>query len=568
MTWLQRSKFLVLSVVSTFLALLAIAPARGAEFPGFNVRGGAQTFSPLYGFEQPAKTRLVETAERIHEMGSDVIKLGLFESAFAGYNLPSRPPEMDTLKEIARDEPSFRAVLDMPFRYFAFWAYPVSIPQSHYHNYWRDGLSAAEAQAEYNEIRELAEYLLTQYDGTGKMFLLGHWEGDWAIRGNYNWDQSPSDTAIQGMIDWLNNRQQAVADARAAHPGSDVKVLHYAEVNVVTQTRLWATWVKTVTADVLPHVTVDLVSYSAYDSASVLDPSLNSFVIFRENLDYIASKAVTTSAAPFAKKVFIGEYGSPTSASTPAQQAQLAQEVLRHASNWGCPFILYWQMYDNEGGGYWLVNSGNQKQPAWDTHQKFLGAAHALKNLHRFWLQANPAESDLNNFSLTFDTFSVAAQMDTLIHSAAYRNLVPNEDFVRFLYLRLLQDENPAASAVQGYVTRLASGTPRATILNEFLNSAAFSDVVSNTEFVTLLFKGALRRETVDTSSAEFQQALTSLSTGTTRSALWRQFLDKPEFLQAELPLRNVDTRGSRDLFAKYFLAVPPAQSTGWMMYR
>jgi hypothetical protein len=77
-------------------------PRREGGIPGFNVRGGAQTFSPLYGFEQPAKTRLVETAERIHEMGSDVIKLGLFESAFAGYNLPSRPPEMDTSRKSPR----------------------------------------------------------------------------------------------------------------------------------------------------------------------------------------------------------------------------------------------------------------------------------------------------------------------------------------------------------------------------------------------------------------------------------------------------------------------------------
>jgi hypothetical protein len=98
-----------------------------------------------------------------------------------------------------------------------------------------------------------------------------------------------------------------------------VKVLHYTEVNVVTQTRLWATWVKTVTADVLPHVTVDLVSYSAYDSASVLDRASTHSSSLGRTWTY-RLEAVTTSAAPFAKKVFIGEYGSPTSASTPASR--------------------------------------------------------------------------------------------------------------------------------------------------------------------------------------------------------------------------------------------------------
>jgi hypothetical protein len=49
------------------------------------------------------------------------------------------------------------------------------------------------------------------------MFLLGHWKATGHPR-QLQLGSKPIGPAIQGMIDWLNNRQQAVADARAAHP--------------------------------------------------------------------------------------------------------------------------------------------------------------------------------------------------------------------------------------------------------------------------------------------------------------------------------------------------------------
>ena len=46
------------------------------------------------------------------------------------------------------------------------------------------------------------------------------------------------------------------------------------------------------------------------------------------------------------------------------------------ALEWGCPFALYWELYDNEGtpekpGGFWLINEKNEKQPVWETHRRF-----------------------------------------------------------------------------------------------------------------------------------------------------------------------------------------------------
>ena len=51
---------------------------------------------------------------------------------------------------------------------------------------------------------------------------------------------------------------------------------------------------------------------------------------------------------------------------------------------WGCPFLLYWELYCNEidaktseHRGYWLIDNNGDKQPAWYLHRDFLGRANA-----------------------------------------------------------------------------------------------------------------------------------------------------------------------------------------------
>ena len=43
---------------------------------------------------------------------------------------------------------------------------------------------------------------------------------------------------------------------------------------------------------------------------------------------------------------------------------------------WGCSFVLCWQMYNNETKdgeehGYWLIDDKGVKQPLWHTHHRF-----------------------------------------------------------------------------------------------------------------------------------------------------------------------------------------------------
>lgn len=49
---------------------------------------------------------------------------------------------------------------------------------------------------------------------------------------------------------------------------------------------------------------------------------------------------------------------------------------MRIGLEWGCPFILYWQMYDNEKDaqgqlGFWMIDDKDEKQPVYETHERF-----------------------------------------------------------------------------------------------------------------------------------------------------------------------------------------------------
>ena len=340
--------------------------ARRAE-PGrvdtFNAILGTQTIGVRYGFTE--KTRLVETAERIREMGSNILKISMTRK-YSGpdYALPQRN-EIRSLRDLASKEPSFKAVLDMPFAYYHIWAYCFSS------GWWADGVSDDERKKEHAEMYALATYLLERYEGTGKTFLIGHWEGDWHLHPGYDAKRDPSDVAIQGMIDWLNVRQKAIDDAKRDLPAKGVRLYHYTEANLAQKAIKGR---KCLTNDVLPHTTVDYVSYSSYDT--IHPHAGNVREALHKALDHIESK-LPDKPGLSGKRVFIGEYGFPlVNTKTPARQDALARDVCRAALEWGCPFVLYWEMYCNENQtgrhrGFWLIDDKNRKQPFYFTLQTY-----------------------------------------------------------------------------------------------------------------------------------------------------------------------------------------------------
>jgi hypothetical protein len=345
------------------------AAALPADLAAYNYILGVQTINPSYQFtEQP---RLVETAEAIQAMGATVIKFELSPSYSRDLAPQARPnPRIRSLTDLARDEPAFHRVLDMPFSRFVLWAHSFACGAN-----FRNGLSQQQRDSEYGELYAFTRYLLKTYDGSGKIFYLGHWEGDGWLRGSIRREDDARATsqAIQGMIDWLQCRQRAIDDAKRDTPHRDVEVWHYTEVNHV---QVAMEGRKAVANEVLPHVPVDFVSYSCYDNQE--DPKR-----LKAALDFIASKLAPKHGIA-GRRVFIGEYGFPAERFSPAQQAQMSRRVILTALQWGCPLVLYWEFYNNEVDrqgrqrGFWMIDDKGVKQPIYEVHRRYYQKARAF----------------------------------------------------------------------------------------------------------------------------------------------------------------------------------------------
>ncbi len=354
-------KSLVVSVCCV-LALSVVPVASSAAtkiIDTFNYVVGTQTFGARYQFT--GQPKIVETAQAILDMGSNILKFGMSDrySGDLG-NVPVAIDSIKSLTDLAKNEPAHKKVLGMPFAYYIIWVYPFA-PCN-----WYDGMSDEEKSFQYKEINEFARYLLKTYNGSGKTFYLGHWEGDWHLRPTYDMKSSIPDVAAQGMIDWLNVRQKAVDDAIRDVKHKNVQVYNYTEVNLV---KIGMDGAGCLTNSVLPKTNVDYVSYSSYDTQ--WDTTQ-----LKAALSYIESKLPPKPLIK-GKRVFIGEYGFPASSSSPEKQASQSSTVMQAGLEWGCPFVLYWEMYNNEdkgvtgNSGFWMIDDKGVKQPVYYLHKKF-----------------------------------------------------------------------------------------------------------------------------------------------------------------------------------------------------
>ncbi len=357
-------------VLAALLASAVLAQDKTQSIlDSYNYVIGTQTIHPTYQFTNDPP--LLETANAIHDMGSTVIKFGIFRNYTAAHeqegkrgNILTENPNIHSLTELVRDEPTHKKVLDMPFSNYILWTHSFANDAN-----WREGFGEEKQKTEYREIYDLTAYLLARYSGTGKTFYLGHWEGDGWLRGSVKKadDVNITPIRIQGMIDWLNTRQRAIDDAKRDTPHHDVQVWHYTEVNHV---RLAMDENRPALVNkVLPFTHVDFVSYSSYDTQ--FDP-----VLLKRALSYIESKLPPKEGIP-GKRVFVGEFGFPTERFTPEQQAEKSRAVLKAALEWHCPFALYWEMYNNEidknhhQRGFWMIDDKGSKQPIYNTYKTY-----------------------------------------------------------------------------------------------------------------------------------------------------------------------------------------------------
>jgi hypothetical protein len=357
-----------------FAAMAGAATSQAAaESPFLSLSVGTQSIGVRYKFSQEGA--LEESANEIAALGSDTLKIALTPS-YAKHYLLEPDPNIRSLLELLRERPSFERVMDRPFRNIMLWVYPFSDSKS---AFTTGVISEEESGKVYREIYDLTAHLLRKYTGSGKTFYLGNWEGDWhTLRENYDYNQDPTPEAIQGAIRWFNLREKAVADARRDTPHSDVKVYFYIELNHVR--KAMDDDRPAIVNRVLPHIRTDFVSWSSYDitkPAAILGGEAGRARLFRA-LDYIEAH-LPKSDIP-GKRVFIGEYGFELVSFKDAEmQRKYTAAIMKWSIEWGCPFVLYWELYCNEvepatgkSRGYWLIDDQGEKQPVWFLHREFL----------------------------------------------------------------------------------------------------------------------------------------------------------------------------------------------------
>jgi hypothetical protein len=353
------------------------------------------------------KDFLNEGADQILALGSRVIKVWFWAGQNGrvpeSYPYNSQWPKVQSLVEGART-PYFQELFRKPFTAYILVVASLGRDEA----YWRKGITQEQKKDEQRQFYELAKHLLTEYKGTGKTFVLQHWEGDWLVRGNYKGEEEPAPAALANMVEWLNARQAGVNQARremeqqvvsrarvagvppairgqdalesdaakmAATRQQGVHVYHATEVNRVVQSM--RTGFPNLVNKVLPQTHLDLVSYSAWDAATehYADPK-----VLREALDFIAANA--PDSPDFGNhNVYVGEFGMPENVYSLEKVQTAIPNAVRTALDWGCPYIVYWQLYCNElkdasakppvknndaVRGFWLIRPDGTKAWTWD----------------------------------------------------------------------------------------------------------------------------------------------------------------------------------------------------------
>jgi hypothetical protein len=384
------------------------------QVDAYNVRVGTETFAALYKFT--TNSALVETAQAITNMGSDTIKLYLGSNT-SGQEGVSIPSNVTNLLTLVRDDFDYHKVLDMPFRHFVMWAYPLENADA----WWQNGYNTTAGAKDYQEMYNLTTYLLTNYNNSGKTFYLGHWEGDGYLEVN-GWTTNPSMTTVQGMIGWLNNRQKAVDDAKQATLFTNVMVYNYSECNRVRDAMNNGSNNNVrVINYVIPYVTnLDYLSYSSYDSQNLSSSDLYTTLNYMESM--LPTNKLNSVPGP---RMWIGEYGwgyESVAAQEPVDRSYI-QRLLGWSYNGQClPFLLFWEMYSNYNPNgatnFCLVDYTGAKVPSWYLQNYFFNAARMLTAQFKETNGRLPTDTEFSSMTMPLLNQPLTAPLELAVTNA------------------------------------------------------------------------------------------------------------------------------------------------------
>ncbi len=332
-------------------------PLLGGAIPAdLKDRLGAAHYNGKY--YRTRRPYLLEGCDALLWLGMRVAKL-FFGNQLPGYGYNSdwKLSAESRLIDVAK-HPYFVRAFAMPFTTFVLEIQPVP----------SKGKGSSDPQRTFAEdeaqFYELAGHLFKTYRRRAVTFILQHWEGDWMLRGNDRqaWMEGKvrdTDKRCDWFIGWLTARQRGVARARAEVSDSQCRVYHAAEVN-----RVWDSTrgIPTLTTQVLPHVALDLVSWSSYDG-------MESPVRLWQGLELIRHHARPSPV--FGKPmIYIGEIGKPEQGQSEEQIVSFWDRAMGVFLAQQVPWILHWELYCNE-----LANNRGPKQ-----------GVYRAEDLQGFWL--------------------------------------------------------------------------------------------------------------------------------------------------------------------------------------
>ena len=359
----------VLSIL-LFLNLLFVqgqAPSYDSILPleDYNFVLGTNGIGGKYQFTDESK--LVEQSKHIRAMGSNILKISLGRNSAKSYGL--KDVKSKTTLQLFKSHPDYKRVFDMDFKYVFAWVHTLTDVK------WKQRINPKEEDLLYNEMYELASYLLREYNNTGKTFMIGNWEGDWLLHPNYKRNMTPPKEHVDNMTKWIQIRQRAIEDAKNDVKHTNVFLYHYIEVNLVLKGMEGRTCIA---HDILPKVDVDFVSYSSYEAIKNRDYSEKKSTL-ETIFNYLENQLKPKSNLPFNRRVFIGEYGYHANENVLSQRKQFEEtkDIMKISLELNLPFALHWQMYNNEyaengnSKNMSLINEHGEKRPLYYLHKTY-----------------------------------------------------------------------------------------------------------------------------------------------------------------------------------------------------
>lgn len=279
------------------------------------------------------KPNLTEGAEKMLELGTRLGKFWFDPSrAATDYPFNSDWPQMATLRDLAAS-PYWSEVFRMPFKTL------ILIAESPIERGWKGDQDDPFYERITKEFEDLTTHLFEKYGDRDLVVILQNWEGDWQLRGTgETWNPPPENwrTLCGRFVKRLAARQAGVSRARDRFPGARLKVLHAAEVN-----RVRDQWegIPTMAEHVLPHVDLDLVSYSCYDA-------MKDGITLYKAISTVA-KFARTNGEHGPGAVYLGEIGIPENIAKERIKERW-DELLGAAFAADVKYVAQWELYCNE----------------------------------------------------------------------------------------------------------------------------------------------------------------------------------------------------------------------------